>query len=1204
MARKSSLARVDGRFLKEEGREVFTGTELLVKGLLETRGGTHLWTGYPGSPVSGFFDAVELVRDLLKEKGIRAILSNNEALAGAMLNGSQMMGLRAAAVMKSVGLHVASDALALGNLAGAHPEGGALVIVGDDPWSESTQVPADSRFLGQHLYLPVLEPGTLQEVKDWIDLGFALSRESGCFVLFLLSTYQAEGGGTVLVRQNHFDSRFSVLHPVELDTSNVDYEKVLLPPRTGKKEKELAGRFRKLWEGARRLSVNQIVWPKGSSPSRDRHPLGILTGGLSFCYVCQALEELGVLGEIPILRYGITYPLDGSLLLEFAQGVEALVVVEERRPFLEQQAAWVLAQCPNAPSLWGKKFPFGLAGVPEVLGLNPSLVTERLGRLFGALASGAKGPRRWEEAKRRVEALERVQRPGRSVLARTPTFCPGCPHRDTASVLLEIKKAFKDSDYMWKRHRRGPVDLLFHGDTGCYTMLMFEPNQELMHNYSGMGLGGGTGLGIDPFVTNKQVVFMGDSTFFHSGLVAISNSVKNRQDVTYLILDNRTTAMTGHQATPGVEEDLMGERSFPQRIEAIVRAITREALAPVLRLSPGDRRRYRQILESVLLRDGVKVVIAEKECAITYQRKLARKEREEIAERGFLAKKRYIQVNTEVCEYCLECTLTTGCPGLSITETSFGPKIQTDLSFCVADGACAKLYACPAFEEVTLVRKRKGADSRRPWLGEELPVPNFVPPEEPWNLYLAGVGGMGVASLTAVIVRAGHREGYRVRFCQKTGLAIRNGGVYSHCTLWKSGQERAEPVLIPYGKADLILGLDLLEAARVLDPRACQWVASPERTVAIVNTAKNPTVRCLLGWEDFSTEELGSALRHHTRAERFVGWNLSELSEKEFGTKLLTNLVLLGVAFQRGEVPISLPSLQWAIGETFGARAHENWLAFQYGRYLAEHPPGTQEAPWAEGYKEVLKEKVRFLEARGSSGKELARILWRLASEAFSSFSLDDATLGDLVRRLYELLLWGGQDYARRYLELLRGVEAQDRKEKGCQATRAAIDSLFRVMAIKDELYVAELLTRPERYQKDRERYRVDADREDALVYRHFLCPEIRIFGWRRQLPMRVPHWVLRRLAECRWVRKAFRLHQEEEAFRDFYLDVVEKTLPFPKETQEQYEDWVAFLRLPLRIRGFRNLRRREVEKVREEVHAWVRRFQSGTLEEASNLSL
>src|ERR1041384_5587392 len=159
---------IDPRFLVESGREIYNGSELLVKGALEVGGGVNLLTGYPGSPIAGFFDTLGDVSKLLQDHGVRAFQANNEALAVAAVNGSQTMPCRAIAAMKNVGVHVAADALALGNLGGANPEGGVVIISGEDPWCESTQVPADSRFLFQHLRMVVVEPGGPQEVKDWI----------------------------------------------------------------------------------------------------------------------------------------------------------------------------------------------------------------------------------------------------------------------------------------------------------------------------------------------------------------------------------------------------------------------------------------------------------------------------------------------------------------------------------------------------------------------------------------------------------------------------------------------------------------------------------------------------------------------------------------------------------------------------------------------------------------------------------------------------------------------------------------------------------------------------------------------------------------------------------------------------------------------------------------------------------------------------
>src|SRR3954470_18030754 len=249
---------IDPRFLADSGREVFTGNELLIKGALETEGGVHLLTGYPGSPVAGFFDVCSDITPLLKQHGVRAFQANNEALGVAALNGSQMAPCRGIAAMKSVGVHVASDALALGNLAGAHPEGGAVLISGEDPWCDSTQVPADSRFLFEHLRMPVVESGGPQQLKDWIDLSFKLSRAAGLYIGYIVTTAQADGGGTAECRPNQFPT-ISTKQRVALETARIDLDKVLLPPRTWQHELGVPERFVQTMKAARELGINRIV---------------------------------------------------------------------------------------------------------------------------------------------------------------------------------------------------------------------------------------------------------------------------------------------------------------------------------------------------------------------------------------------------------------------------------------------------------------------------------------------------------------------------------------------------------------------------------------------------------------------------------------------------------------------------------------------------------------------------------------------------------------------------------------------------------------------------------------------------------------------------------------------------------------------------------------------------------------------------------
>ncbi|MHB8521711.1 MAG: DUF6537 domain-containing protein [Limisphaerales bacterium] len=1201
--------KADPRFTKDSGTEVFTGNELLVKGCLETDGGTHLWTGYPGSPIAGFFDTAQDIKDLLKAHGIRATMANNEALGVAMVNGSQMHGLRAIALQKSVGVHVAADALALGNLVGAHPEGGAVIVMGDDPWSDSTQVPADSRYLAKHLMMPVLEPSDAQELKDWINLAFRLSRESELYIGYLVTTNQADGGGTVHVLPNQFPE-INTRNKTTLDTAAIDFERnVLLPPRTWRKEQNLPERFARLWASARKHGVNKTIRPRNPASALAR--LGFITSAAAYCYLEHALAELGLANSCPILKLGITYPLEPELITEFAAGKSDLFVIEERRGFLEEQIVEIINRARQTEgstltrvNVWGKQFPRGLDGIPSTRGLNPSKLIERLGALFLALPE-VQSELDVARVRREVDSIAELKSIVVDVAPRTPTFCPGCPHRDSASVLVEIKKQFRERLYMERVHGTGPVDLVFHGDTGCYTMLMFEPTKDLMHNYSGMGLGGGTGAGIDPFIRNKQVVFMGDSTFFHSGQLAISNSLKNQQDITYLILDNKTTAMTGHQPTPSMEDDLMGDQTYAQNIQRIVAAMTDHASegVTIVRVNPAERESYRQLLEKTILQNGVKVIVADKECGITFHRRGARDEREVLRQRGYLPEKKFINIAAEVCENCLECTKATGCPGLTLEKTPYGQKVQIDLSWCVSDGACTRFMvatgedgppvkACPSFEEVIVKRRQKSPPLVDRLDFGALPVPEIKALSLAWHGYLAGVGGMGIGTATAILVLAGHREGYRVQFCDKKGLAIRNGGVYSMVTFSPSGGSYTSN-LIPYGKADLILGVDVLEAARAIDPRTNQRVGSRTRTAVVVNTHKTPTILTLLGKDDFEVERLESLLKAHTRAEAYFSQNVSALSEKFFGTQIYANIMMLGIAFQRGLLPLRLTSLVEAIRTSFGPAAGDNLKAFNLGRQIAHDVASVYRVARTttepSTYAEIVADKVDILTRTRRRGGELAAAYQQLVEHATKQMQLGAEALRDFAVRVYDLIQFENPEYARRYVDWVGRIHALDRIDQGFAATKAVIWNLHKVMIIKDEVYVAHLLTSEEKYRRDRARYNVDPELGDRIEYRHLNRPQFRVLGFNLAWNMRTRDWMLRIMRHMRWLRRALpEWHREEKAFREWYCGLLEQFARIPRDPAH-YESFLRILKLPEPVTGYRDIRYPKMAAARAQADLWLK---------------
>ena len=1158
---------MDPRFSLEQGTGIYTGNELIVKGALESQVGVI--TGYPGSPLAELFETVENNKDLFNEHGIVAQIANNEALAAARLNGSQMEGIRALAVMKSVGLHVAADGLALGNMVGAAPNGGALVAVGDDTWSEGTQVPADSRFLSQHLYMPVLEPATFQEIKDWVGQGFELSRRARLYLTYLVTSNQADGGGSVAVYPNRF-APLNRKQRTALDPSAIDSNaRVIIPPVTAHKEREVVHqRYPRLWQLAREASINQILYPPRTAPK----PLGFIASGLAYSYLEHALHILGLTGHFPILKLGITYPVDPQMIARFADCAQAFCVVEEKRPFIEPQIAAELARHKGrGPALWGKRFPGNAPGFPDVQGLHPSLIIEALSRLFAALDAELAIDHEKLQAELDILAPAPSTTP---VPPRAPSFCPGCPHRDSASVL---KKAA--ADLAAPPEGQAPVDLVFHGDIGCYSMLKYAPFSELMHNLSGMGLGGGTGAGIDPFIDNKQLVFMGDSTFFHTGMVAISDSIKNGQDITYIILDNKTTAMTGHQPTPGVDVDVLGQPTFAQDIEKAVAGLAGDSPTFIARMDPSQRQDYDALVRDTLLRDGVKIIIADKECGITYHRRERARQSALAKERGFLPVEKHINISEDVCEYCLECTQATGCSGLTVaTATEFGPKIAIDPSSCVADGACTRVEVgdgdktCPSFEEITIQRQAPPTVELPSIDVGQLPAPAHRPLDDVWYTYIAGVGGMGVNVIASVLAQAGVRQGYEVRLTNKKGLAIRNGSVYSHLSYAPKGTP-ASP-LIPCGKADLLLGLDVLEAARGVEPQGRYRIAHQQRTAALVNTAKTPTIDTLIGQEDFSAEAQADLIRQHTCSDAYFGADLFHISEYYLGNKLYANIMLLGVAFQRGQLSLELDTLLWAIGQAVRRDLETNLKAFNMGRYLALDPNHFPVAEKPLSYDELVADKIALLIR--TRGKRVAEGYRRRIRETPIATARRHFAL-----RVYDLIQYENLAYADRYIRQVLAVQAQDGPERDFAATRAVIYQLAKVLAIKDEIYVAYLLTCEEKYRRDRSRYNIDPQRGDRIRYRHLNRPHLRLFGRDFRPDLKLGDQSLKWVARMKFLRRLCSSwwHREERDFIVWYEGLIAGVSP---RSAAEYDLWVQVLLLPEEVRGYRDVRQPKMEAAKQ----------------------
>jgi indolepyruvate ferredoxin oxidoreductase len=457
-------------------------------------------------------------------------------------------------------------------------------------------------------------------------------------------------------------------------------------------------------------------------------------------------------------------------------------------------------------------------------------------------------------------------------------------------------------------------------------------------------------------------------------------------------------------------------------------------------------------------------------------------------------------------------------------------------------------------------------------------------PGTAWRCHMSGVGGMGIGVVGAILVRAGHNQGYRVVFQDKKGLAIRNGGVFSQITFINQNEEKSEyPTTgsIPYGRADLLLGIDILEAARATDPRAQFRVASKEHTAAVLNMHKQPTVYTLLGTDDFDTEKLREEIYSRCQEHHSYAKNLSELCEQRLGSKQFVNIMMLGVAFQLGLIPVSAHSIAWAIKDTIRRDHRKNLKAFNIGRKLALEPRALPRKPEPETWEQLVVNKARILRKSKVRGAAWSGRYERIVEYAMKAMAeLPEDLKYDLALRIYDIQQYENHRLAKRFVDLLIPIYRRDTKEKRFAATAAAIWNLAKVFLIKDEPYVAYLLTRYEKRQRDIAKYNVDVNNGDRIVYRHHTSPEFTVGPYRVRFKITTRDWMLKIARHCKWWRRLPGWHRRETAFRDWYVALLDRV----NFESTGYEQAVKVLKAPEQVSGYREVRYPKMEKVMAEV--------------------
>ncbi|MFD5247761.1 indolepyruvate ferredoxin oxidoreductase family protein [Amycolatopsis sp. NPDC058340] len=1026
--------RLADRYRAIEGRFQLTGVQALARLPIDVRRADRraglrtaaFVSGYEGSPLGGYDLELGRQTELLAEHDVVFRPGVNEELAATAVQGAQLAagsahrrvdGVTGYWYGKSPGLDRASDALRHNNLMGTHRLGGALALVGDDPGAKSSTVPGSSELLLADLGMPTLYPADPQEVLDLGQHAVAMSRACGLWVGFKIATNVADGTGTVVVRPDR-------VRPVAPDPI-VD-GRTFVHEMTARMLQPDLGRLERSRDGARLELARRYAAANGlNTIVGGEARVGIVAAGKTFSDLRQALEILG-LDEpeldrrgVRLLRLAMVHPLDPEIIGRFAAGLSEIVVVEEKRSFIEAAVKDLLYGRAGAPVVSGKRDPGGAALVPADGELDPDRIAEALASRLcahGDFPSVAA----WRPPRRTI-ALP--------LAARTPYFCSGCPHNSST---------------------KAPAGSLVGAGIGCHSLVLMT-DQEQTGEITGLTQMGGEGtqwVGMAPFVGKEHLVQnLGDGTFHHSGSLAVRAAVASGVNITYKLLYNSAVAMTGGQQPTGV-------LTIPRVIDAMraegVRRIIVTTEDPAryrrVRLGRGVRVWHRDRLpeaqETLARVPGVTMLIHDQECATELRRKRKRGLAPEPPQR--------VVINERVCEGCGDCGENSNCLSVQPVDTEFGRKTRIDQSSCNKDFSCLA-GDCPSFLTV-IPGKDAGSRPLADALPDTLPEPTRIVSAERFTVRVTGVGGSGVVTLSQILATAASIAGLPVRSLDQTGLAQKGGAVVSDVKIGTTHANKASE-----GECDLYLGADILVAA---DPRYLS-VTDPGRTTTVVSTSKVPTGAMVTDTSVTFPEEAALLDRLREATATVTDLDARELAETLFGQDQYANLLLTGVAYQRGALPLPAKAIEEAISRN-GVRVETNVQAFRRGRQWVADRPAL----------EALLSRLR-----GEPEPEPA--LSRAARALLAEFGADDGSeLARLLRiRVPELIAYQSAAYARRYLEHVERVRrAETGAVPGATAlTEAVARNLHKLMAYKDEYEVARLSLDPAQERHIRARFGADA---------------------------------------------------------------------------------------------------------------------------------
>lgn len=1121
----------------EQGRVFMTGIQALVRLPLMQRRWDRargldtagLISGYRGSPLGAYDQHLWKAQPYLRAHQVAFQPGLNEDLAATALWGAQMHRAYGPARVDGVfgiwygkgpGVDRCGDVFRNANMLGTSPLGGVLAVAGDDHAAQSSMFPHQTDGIFQSTLIPVIQPANVEEILSLGLAGFALSRYSGLWVAMKTIAEVVESAASFDL-PDPFPQFVSPAEPVPPHGLNWD-PRVLWPSQRFELERRMVEEripAAIAWAGANRIDRPVIT--------TTRLRLCVVTVGKAHQDLMQALDNLGIgqreaeaLG-LSVFKVAMSWPLAVDPLIAFAGHAEEILVVEEKAGIVENQLKAALFNRPGKrPIVTGKSDAEGKPLLPVVMEFSPLMVAQALAsRIVDDPVGIAARLASWVARTGKDEAI--------AFPARKPYFCAGCPHN---------------------RSTKTPEGSISGGGIGCHALAISVPELKTPI-FSHMGAEGVQWVGAAPFSETGHIFQnLGDGTYQHSGLLAVRAAVAAGTNITFKILYNDAVAMTGGQPAEGAIDPVGIYRQLLAEGVGEVRLVSDDPDRWGL-LPDGKRAAHRDDLEAVQreLRDisGVTAIIYEQTCAAEKRRRRKRGDYPDPDRRLF--------INPRVCEGCGDCSAQSSCIAIQPLPTDFGVKRRIDQSACNKDFSCLEGF-CPSFVEL------EGAELRKPDRAQimaieadrlaHLPDPELPAPGNPMNIYVAGIGGLGVLTIGSLLGSAAYFDGLASSVLDFTGLSQKNGSVVSQVRI-AGPQQPIHAVRIGDGEADLLLGCDAVVAVNAEALR--KFV--PGRGAAVLNTEETPT-------SDFVRDrdaalpiaDMIDAVLSRAGSQGFA-FNATQLAEAIFGNNLAANTLLVGFAWQKGLLPLSAAAIDAAI-EANGAAIDLNKRAFRWGRLAA-----------------IDLQQVQILAG---------------LAEPAAPPPQDDA--GTIERLSAELRQYQGDAYADRFAQLVGTAASATAAfgEKGSVLLSTIAVNAFKVMAYKDEYEVARLYTEP---------FFDAALGKQFSGYRRisiYLAPPIfsridPVSG--RPRKRKFGPWMLRAMAV---LAKGKRLRgtwldpfghtaerKAERALRDEYLSDMASGLA--GLSHETIDAMIALARLPREVRGFGPVKEAAMHRYRQE---------------------